>query len=194
MTRIFVDTNVLFPFSVMDLMLALAEDGVHDVMWTDRLLEEWERVIVRERHRSADAAAAISASVREFFADTRIPDNAYTSLVDGIDGPDPDDRFHIAAAIAAGVSALITWDTTGFSSAQLERHGIAVLDPDVYLQRLLGEIPDEIVATVERLAASKRRPPMSVEDLATALEKAGVHCFADALSAELNARNGRSRT
>jgi hypothetical protein len=67
MSRVFVDTNVLFPFSVMDLMLALSEDGVHDVMWTDRLLDEWERVIVRERQRSADAAAAIVAGVREFF-------------------------------------------------------------------------------------------------------------------------------
>lgn len=39
--RVFVDTNVLFPFSVMDLMLALTEDGIHDVMWTDALLDEW---------------------------------------------------------------------------------------------------------------------------------------------------------
>jgi hypothetical protein len=37
MARVFVDTNVLFPFSVMDLMLALTEDGVHDVMWTQAL-------------------------------------------------------------------------------------------------------------------------------------------------------------
>jgi hypothetical protein len=28
----------LFPFSVMDLMLALTEDGIHDVMWSDDLL------------------------------------------------------------------------------------------------------------------------------------------------------------
>ncbi len=38
--RVFVDTNVLFPFSVMDLMLALTEDGIHDVVWTDALLDE----------------------------------------------------------------------------------------------------------------------------------------------------------
>jgi excisionase family DNA binding protein len=44
--RVFADTNVLFPFSVMDLMLALTEDGIHDLMWTDALLDEWERVIV----------------------------------------------------------------------------------------------------------------------------------------------------
>jgi predicted nucleic acid-binding protein len=47
--RVFIDTNVLFPFSVMDLMLALTEDGVHDVIWSEALLAEWERVIVRER-------------------------------------------------------------------------------------------------------------------------------------------------
>ena len=54
----------------MDLMLALSEDAIHDVMWTDDLLDEWERVIVRERQRSPDAAAAITATIREFFADT----------------------------------------------------------------------------------------------------------------------------
>ena len=37
MARIFVDTNVLFPYSVMDLMLALTEDAVHEVIWTETL-------------------------------------------------------------------------------------------------------------------------------------------------------------
>jgi hypothetical protein len=37
---VFIDTNVLFPFSVMDLMLALTEDGIHGVMWSDDLLAE----------------------------------------------------------------------------------------------------------------------------------------------------------
>ncbi|MEV4618894.1 hypothetical protein AB0J74_09350 [Asanoa sp. NPDC049573] len=40
MARVFVDTNVLFPFSVMDLMLALTEDAVHELVWTDALLAE----------------------------------------------------------------------------------------------------------------------------------------------------------
>ncbi|GGL34697.1 hypothetical protein [Planomonospora parontospora] len=35
MARVFVDTNVLFPFSLMDLMLALAEDAVHTVLVAD---------------------------------------------------------------------------------------------------------------------------------------------------------------
>lgn len=45
MARVFADTNVLFPFSIMDLLLALSEDMVHEVLWTERLLAEWQRVI-----------------------------------------------------------------------------------------------------------------------------------------------------
>jgi hypothetical protein len=62
MTRVFIDTNVLFPFSVMDLMLALTEDGVHEVLWTKALLAEWERVIVREQGSSV----AVSQGPRTF--------------------------------------------------------------------------------------------------------------------------------
>ncbi|MFH8513843.1 hypothetical protein ACH4CE_01575 [Streptomyces gelaticus] len=67
--RVFVDTNVLFPFSVMDVMLALTEDSVHEIVWSERLLAEWERVIVREGRRSAESAAAVAQAVRRFFAD-----------------------------------------------------------------------------------------------------------------------------
>lgn len=93
MGRVFVDTNVLFPFSVMDLMLALTEDGIHEVMWTDALLNEWERVIVRELQRSPDAAAAITATIREFFADARIPEESYRSMIAEVDGPAPKTTF-----------------------------------------------------------------------------------------------------
>jgi AcrR family transcriptional regulator len=113
--RVFIDTNVLFPFSVMDLMLALTEDGIHDVVWSDDLLDEWERVIVRERHRSADAAAAITATIRQFFADTL----------------------------------------------------------------------EEVLATITRLAASKRRPPMTPVELVDALDRAGVNEFTSLVRSHL---------
>ena len=51
MARVLADTNVLFPFSLMDLMLALSQDRIHTLLWSNRLLDEWERVIVREQHR-----------------------------------------------------------------------------------------------------------------------------------------------
>ncbi len=56
MNRIFADTNVLFPFSVMDLLLALSEDGLHELIWTEALLDEWQDVILREHKRTKKAA------------------------------------------------------------------------------------------------------------------------------------------
>jgi predicted nucleic acid-binding protein len=181
MARIFVDTNVLFPFSVMDLMLALTEDAVHEVIWTETLLAEWERVIVRQHHRSAESAASITAAIREFFPESRIAAEDYASLV----ASDPDDRHHMAAAISGRARMLVTWNLRDFPAEPLAALGLRVVDPDRYLCELLDQFPQEVTATVVRLAGEKRRPPKTPTDLANDLAKAGVETFADRLQATL---------
>lgn len=159
-------------------MLALTEDGIHDVMWTDALLDEWERVIVESQRRSPDAAAAITATIREFFADTRIPEQSYRGLVAEVDGPDPDDNVHMAAAVAAQVQALVTWNEKDFTCDFVKRHALTVVSPDVYLCSLYEEFPAEVLATIARVAAGKHRPPMTPAEIADALARAGVSEFA----------------
>jgi excisionase family DNA binding protein len=176
--RVFVDTNVLFPFSVMDLMLALTEDGIHDVMWTDALLDEWERVIVEGQRRSPDAAAAITATIGEFFADTRIPAESYRDLVPEADGPDPDDNVHMAAAVAGQVEAIVTWNEKDFACDFLKNHAVSVVNPDTYLCSLFEESPQAVLATITRIAAGKQRPPMTPTVIVDALDRAGVREFA----------------
>jgi predicted nucleic acid-binding protein len=124
--RVFVDTNVLFPFSVMDLMLALTEDFVHEVLWSEALLAEWERVIVRQERRSAASAASITAAIREFFPDSEVSEAEYLHLVKNMPGDDPDDRLHMAAALAGGASAVITWNRSDFPAEPLARLGLRV--------------------------------------------------------------------
>ncbi|GAA1357739.1 PIN domain-containing protein [Streptomyces beijiangensis] len=180
---VFVDTNVLFPFSVMDLMLALTEDSVHEIVWSERLLGEWERVIVRERKRSPASAATVTRAIRQFFADCEIPETAYAHLVDTMPGDDPDDRHHSAAAVAARAEALITWNLDDFPAASLADRGVRVMDPDTYLCELHQELPHEVYDTVVRLAAEKRNPPVSFQEAVVRLAKAGLPRFADLLAA-----------
>lgn len=177
MRRVYVDTSVLFPFSVMDLLLALAEDSIHHVLWTDELLDEWERVIVREHQRTPESAAAVTSAIREFFDDARIDPDLYRYSVDQMPGPDHDDHVHSAAAIAAGADALITWDKTGFPVEELAELGLRVIDPDVYLVEMLDELGNDVIVTVEQLAQSKTRPPMSTEELLDTLNRAGLPAF-----------------
>ncbi|GAB3118456.1 PIN domain-containing protein [Streptomyces calidiresistens] len=175
--RIFVDTNVLFPFSVMDFFLALTEDAVHEVIWTEVLLGEWERVIVRENRRSPRSAAAVTAAIRTFFPENQVKEEAYLHLVPHMHGKDVDDRYHAAAAVAAGAEALVTWNVQDFPPLPLAGHGVRVLDPDTYLCELHEMMPDEIRETFLRMVAEKSSPPISPEDMAGRLARAGVSRF-----------------
>lgn len=152
MGRVFVDTNVLFPFSVMDLVLALTEDGVHEVTWSRALLAEWERVIVREQRRTAASAASVTAAIREYFP---------------------------------GAEAIVTWNLADFPAEPLAVHGVRVSTPDAYLCELFDSWPDEVLATVARLAGEKRRPRLTPLELLGHLAKAGVAEFAERLCARL---------
>ena len=182
MRRVLVDTSVLFPFSVMDLLLALTEDAVHQVLWTDDLLDEWERVIVRERRRTPETAASVTAAIREFFADGRIDRSTYEHLIDQMPGGDPDDHPHMAAAVAAGVDALVTANLADFPEEPLAALRVRVVDPDLYLCELLSEHPEEVAAAVVRMAAEKTRPPMTPGDVIRRLRGAGLRSFPDRLA------------
>lgn len=190
MGRVFADTNVLFPFSVMDLLLALTEDAIHEVIWTDALLDEWEEVIVREQKRSAATAASVTAAIREFFGDSKVERDEYEHLVDQMPGPDADDHEHMAAAVARQPCTILTRNKKDFPSRPLAARGVRVTDPDSYLCELVDELPDEVADTVIRLADEKRRPPKTPGDLLDDLEHAGVPRFAARARELVQARSG----
>jgi hypothetical protein len=179
--RAFVDTNVLFPFSLLDLLLALDEDRLHTVLWSDPLLHEWQRVIARTGRRSGQAAASVAAAIRRSFPDGYVPTAASAHLLDHMPGTDPDDRLHMAAAIGGAATHLVTHNIADFPAVPLHRFGVRVLDPDSYLVMLLDATPAEMIDTVIRIADEKRRPPMTAGDLLGYLDKAGAHRFASRL-------------
>jgi hypothetical protein len=174
----------------MDLMLALTEDGVHEFLWTETLLAEWERVIVRTQRRSAESATAITTAIRQFFPEGCVAEEAYRHLVSEMPGQDPDDRHHMAAAVAGEASVILTWNRDDFPAETLAGRGIRVMDPDEYLCELIVELPREILTTVVRLAAEKRRPPLTPYDLADRFTKAGTPNFAARLRDHLSTAAG----
>jgi hypothetical protein len=104
-------------------------------------------------------------------------------------GKDPDDRVHMAAAVAGGADAIVTWNHADFPAEALATHQVRVCGPDDYLCELLDAWPDEVLDTVVRLASEKRRPPMTPVGLTSLLAKAGVPTFADRLQMELADRD-----
>jgi predicted nucleic acid-binding protein len=175
--RVFADTNVLFPFSIMDLLLTMAEDGIHEFLWSDDLLDEWERVITASSKRSAASAAAITGDIRRFFRDGEIERSAYAHDIDDMPSPDPDDRKHIAAAKAGGASVLLTKNARDFPASPLLQMSIRVLDVDAYLCEQLAASPEQMLWTATRIADEKRRPSMTLNEWLDAVERAGAPEF-----------------
>lgn len=183
--RVFVDANELFPFAIMDIVLALAEDLVINFVWSDEVLDEWERVIVRDGKRTPESAQRVAQAVRSFFAAGRIDPSTYRPLVEGTPGPDLDDRVHTAAAIGGRATVLLTRNRRDFPVEHLAANGVKLMSADDYLRDLLRRRPTDILATVRRLAAEKRTPPMSSCNLVDGLRRAGAARFADRLGARL---------
>jgi len=82
----------------------------------------------------------------------------YQHLIGEMSGADPDDHEHMAAAVAGGAAAILTRNRKHFPEEPLAERGVRVMDPDDYLCELTHEVPDEVAATVVRLAAEKQRP------------------------------------
>lgn len=192
--RIFADTNVLFPFSVMDILLALTENEVHELVWSDFLLAEWQRVIVREGQRTPESAAKVAAVIREFFGDSRISEDAYAHLIDEAPSSDPDDRHHIAAAIAARADFIVTNNLDDFPAEPLAALGLRVATPDEYLCELFDSAQAEVVATINQLAAEKRNPPMTPDDLLARVGKTAPAFAGEARRHLARGREGRPTT
>ncbi len=191
--RVYVDANELFPFAVMDVLLALAEDLIIDFIWSEELLGEWERVIVREGKRSVESARSVTEAIRAYFSSGRIDPAAYRDQVQRTVGPDPDDRVHTAAAIAGRATVILTKNRRDFPIDHLRDHGVELTTADAYLRRLLRRRPTDVTRCIRRLSGEKRNPARTPCELVDGLRRAGALGFADRLGARLGCLGATKR-
>jgi len=189
--KVFIDTSELFPFTIMDVLLTLAEDFFFTWVWTDELLDEWERVIVREGQRSAASARSVTDAVRMHFASGRLDPAVYRSQVTDDLSPDPDDRVHAAACLSHGVAVLLTRNIRHYRCTRLTVNGVRVMTADNYLCELLSVHTAEVVNSLVKTANARRRPPMTPLELTERLRVAGTPLFATRVRDILGGHRGR---
>lgn len=183
--RVFIDTSELFPFTIMDVLLTLAEDFLFTWVWTDELLDEWEDVIVREGQRTSESAASVAAAVRTHFGRYRIDPALYRDKITDELSADPDDRVNAAAAIHGDVDVLLTRNLKHLRTAPVLAAGVKVITSDEFLCSLLTRRRQGVVESFTRAAAGKRNPPMTPQDLADKLSAAGAPRFVERLRTHL---------
>ncbi len=154
--RVFPDTATLYPISLADLVFRLAELGMFDLVWTDHLLAEVERVLVDYKGLSGKQAAYFCECIRQAFPEGRVAPENYLPLVKSRIGPDADDHVHSAAAVAGGATVVLSADKAGYPTADITP--ARRRDPDAFMTELLRRHPREVLDTIDSMGAALREP------------------------------------
>lgn len=179
--RVFVDTATLYPISLADLVLRLAELGMYDLVWSDHLLGEVERVLVEYKGLTAEQAQYFCECIRKAFLAGRVAPEDYLPLVASRVGPDPDDHVHSAAAVAGGATVVLSPDRTGYPASDIAP--ARRRNPDGFFTDLLRRYPEDVLGVVDAMGAALLEPLTRAEVL-DRLSAAGTPVFA-ARAAEL---------
>jgi predicted nucleic acid-binding protein len=180
--RVFIDTATLYPISLADLVLRLAELGMFEIVWSDHLLVEVERVLVERKGLPVQGARYFCECIRQAFSAGRVAPEEDLPLVPSRTGPDPDDHVHSAAAVAGGATVVLSADKTGYPVTDIAP--ARRRNPDAFLADLLRRHPEDVLGVIDAMGSALRNP-LDRGEVLDRLAAAGVGEFA-ARAAELD--------
>ena len=169
MTKVFLDTCVLFPPILRNLLLGLADAGVFTPCWSEGVAAEWLHVTARKGEAGAFEALA---RMRARWPLGQGPAGAPERL----DLPDAADHHVLAAAIATGAQVLLTLNLRDFPRRALAQHGLRAVAPDEFVMDLWLADRAPVEAQVAQVW-----PGLAGEDLRRALKRATLPRLGKAL-------------
>lgn len=167
------DACVLYPAPLRDLLMRIGLSGLIRARWTEQILEECFRAILRERE---DLDAARLSRTRQLMREV-VPDclvEGYEDLIPGLELPDPDDRHVLAAAICAGAQVIVTFNLKDFPAEKLAPYGMEAKHPDDFILETIDLAPGALVQVVTEQAAKLKNPPRTIHDVLETLRDQGL--------------------
>jgi len=176
--RVVLDADVLFPASLRDTLLRLAEIELFDPLWSERILDEVKRNVIERRDDiDEDQMDRMAAAMNGAFENAMVDERAITALEGGMEN-DPKDRHVLAAAVAARASGIVTTNVRDFPDEACEPYGITVTTADEFLCVLFDMDPEAACSSMIRQAGALQNPPHTVGDVLDHLERVGAIEFA----------------
>ena len=162
------DACVLYPASVRDALLRLAEVEMYDVKWSQRILDEAIDNLVDDGRMDRPQALHLMSCMDEAFEDAMVDGEAIDQLEPSMTN-DPKDRHVLAAAVISGAQHIITSDLGDFTAEATRPHDVEAVHPDAFLLAMLDLDPDLVISVLQRQAADCRKPPKMLDDILDAL-------------------------
>jgi predicted nucleic acid-binding protein len=175
------DANVLYPNTLRDLLIRIAQQPhLVQAKWTDEILDEMLRNL---RKNQPDISEEKTDRLRELM-NSAVRDclvTGYQPLIETLDLPDPDDRHVLAAAIKVNAQLIVTRNRKDFPPRKLAQWGIRPKAPDDFVRDAMDLDPQAVWACVQQIVDSRKRRPVTVDDVLGELERDGLLASATAL-------------
>lgn len=169
---VLLDANVLYPFRKRDVLLRFYEAGLFRARWTDEILWEWTRNLIKSRPDLEDSIMAQQQKIEEVFPDALVA--GYQHITAGLSLPDKGDLHVLAAAIQCGAQHIITDNVRDFPESALESYGIEAIEADEFLARTFDLYTAEAMAVLRELREHYGRPPFTPSEFVLDLTAKGM--------------------
>jgi predicted nucleic acid-binding protein len=150
------DTCVLVPSHLRDVLLETANRGVYRALWSEQILTELERTVRTLRTQRGSDGQETEVYIERLLRQMRtaFPDAAvegWQPLIETFNLPDPNDRHVVAAAFAGRADVLVTQNLKDFPPDRLGPQ-LQVQDSDTFLLDALDLNRNETLAALRAVA------------------------------------------
>ena len=181
---VFLDTCALYPATLCDTLLRIAERGVYRPHWSADVLAELERNLGKIPTVGMPGARRRVAHMTAAFEDAMV--FGYADLIPAM-SCDPKDAHVLAAAVASECQVIVTFNVKYFPSESVLPHDLDVVHPDDFLLDQLDLYLDTVLESLSAQSLESSRPKLTWAGLTTALERCGLPRFGAELRRKVTA-------
>jgi predicted nucleic acid-binding protein len=151
------DTNVMYPVTIRDLLLWFAYYDLFTPKWSHHIFDEWYNVMILKGFTSEKAKQNI-AKVNDAFPDALVSN--YEGLIDMLKLPDIKDKHVMAAAIKTNANVIVTNNLKDFPNTYLASFGLTAKSADDFLTDIIDLNSDLAVQAFKELVLNRTNPDM----------------------------------
>lgn len=163
------DACVLIPAPLRDTLLRAAELGMYRLHWSELILAEVKRNLIKRGMTSSVDAQELIDVMSEFFAEAFV--RGFETLIPCMTN-DEKDRHVLAVAVMSRSQVVVTSNIKDFPDTALAPFGIEAQTPDEFLTHLFDLSPKYMLKILTEQAQDLVDPPMSIQEV---LEDISLH-------------------